>query len=299
MKAIFPRVVVNVLASAIALLPGARAGTAEFVTVSATAAKGYVRPIGTDGAPRPETYIVSKGIFFDGSTKDSGLEKTPFIDLAATVGRSLLKQNYFPAKDAQLADLLLVVHWGTTTVYEDALKDFRATDLHNALTAYNGAVAAAANGGSTPDSSELNSLLSSRDTETMSASSFSGYNAKLLGYETALRKKRGEMTVSPEEQTFQNDLAEERYFVVVMAYDYQAMKKDRTRKLLWTTRMSVRAPGTNFKTALPEMSVMAANYFGKQVDDLQRGEVGVKEGKVDIGEAKVVTEPTPAPGPKK
>jgi len=282
---------------AMALSSGLRAGTGEFVTVSATAAKDYVRAIGSDGTPRPETYIVSKGVFFDGSTKDAGLEKTAFIDVAANVGRALLRQNYFPAKDPQLADLLLIMHWGTTTVYEDGIKDFKAQDMNNALASYNAAVAAAANGGPSPDSSELNSMLAGRDTDTMSMNSFTAYNAKLLGYETVLRNRAKELAVSTDEVTFRNDLAEERYFVVVQAFDYQGLKKEHKKRLLWTTRMSVRAPGTNFKTALPELSQMAAGCFGKQLDDLQRTEVGAKEGTVKIGEAKVVTESAPVSSP--
>jgi hypothetical protein len=276
-----------------------RASGGEFVTVSATAAKDYARPAGPDGLPRPETYVVSKGVFFDGSTKDSGLEKTPFIDVAATVGKSLLRQNYFPAKDPQLANLLIVVHWGTTTVYEDPLKDFRADDLQRALSSYNAAVGAAASGGGMPDSSELNSALSARDNETASASAFRAYNAKLLGYETALQKRRVDLFAGTDEVTFENDLAVERYFVVLMAYDYQALKKDHQRKLLWTTRMSVQSAGTNFKTALPDMSQMAANAFGKQLDDLMRAQTNPKEGRVDIGEAKVVADPDPVAAKKK
>jgi hypothetical protein len=283
------------------VVPGRlRAEWGEYVTVSSTAAKDYVRPlVGRNGELRPESYVFAEGEFFGGSTRDAGMEKVPFREVVTTVGRSLARQNYFPAKDPKLADLLVVVYWGTTTVEEDPNKQLNVEALNSAVAGYNAAVAAAAQGGPPADPAELNGALNERDNAATSANSIAAFNAKLLGYSTALRKRRDDVNVSTEERTYREDLAEERYFVVLMAYDYAALMKEHTRRLRWTTRMSVSASGANFRTSLAAMNQMAANYFGKQVDDLQRGPVTPKEGKVEIGEVKVVDDPAPVAKPKK
>ena len=271
-----------------------RADWGEYVTVSSTAAKDYVRPlVGKNGEPRPESYVVAQGVFFGGSTRDAGLEKTPFKEVVATVGRSLAQQNYFPAKDPNLAELLIVVYWGTTTVWEDPNKQQNAEALNAAVSSYNADVAA---GGPT-DLGPLNQALAEHDNDMVSQNSIIAYNARLLGYATALRQRLNDQSVSTEERTLREDLAEERYFVVLLAYDYPALTKEHIRRLRWTTRMSVSATGYNFQTSLPMMNRMAANYFGKQIDDLPRMQVIPREGKVEIGEPKVVDDPAPQPKP--
>jgi hypothetical protein len=291
---------VPAICALLAVLP-ARLGAewGEYVTVSSTAAKDYVRTVtGKNGELRPESYVFAEGMFFGGSTRDAGLEKVPFTEVVTTVGRSLAKQNYFPAKDPKLAELLILVYWGTTTVQEDPNKQLNVEALNAAVAGFNAAVAAAAEGGPPADPAQLNGVLNERDNDATSANSIAAYNAKLLGYATALRKKQNDVNVSTEERTFREDLAEERYFVVLLAYDYNALMKGHTRRLRWTTRMSVSASGVNFRASLAAMNQMAANYFGRQVDDLQRGQVAPKEGKVEIGEVKVVNDPVPIGKPK-
>jgi hypothetical protein len=280
----------------LAVLPGrVCADWGEYVTVSSTAAKDYVRPlVGKNGEPQPESYVVAQGVFFGGSTRDTGLEKTPFNEVVATVGRSLARQNYFPAKNPSLAELLIVVYWGSTTIWEDPNKEQNAEALNAAVSGYNAAVGA---GGPPPDLGPLNQALAEHDNDMVSQNSIIAYNARLLGYETALRKRLNDQSVSTEERTLREDLAEERYFVVLLAFDYQALMKEHVRRLRWTTRMSVSASGYNFRTSLPMMNRMAANYFGKQIDDLPRMQVIPREGKVEIGEVKVVEDPTPTPNP--
>ncbi len=288
--------VVCLLLAALPARLGAQWG--EYVTVSSTAAKDYVRPVvGKNGELRPESYVVAEGSFFGGSTRDAGLEKVPFTEVVATVGRSLARQNYFPARDPKLSDLLILVYWGTTTVEEDPNKQLNTEMLNGAVAGYNAAVAAAAEGGPPPDPGPLNQILSERDNDVTSANAVAAYNAKLLGYATTLRKKEDDVNVSTQERTLREDLAEERYFIVLLAYDYKALMQDHVRRLRWTTRMSVSASGVNFRASLVAMNQMAANYFGKQLDDLQRAPVSTKEGKVEIGEMKVVDGPAAGPTP--
>jgi hypothetical protein len=113
-------------------------------------------------------------------------------------------------------------------------------------------------------------------------------NSKLLGYDVQLAKTQAEKGVgSSDESALAQELAEERFFVVLMAYDYRTMKKDSTPKLLWTTRFSIRATGNLFSTAVPVISKAASPYFGRNLDVLKREDY-VPEGKVDLGLPKVI-----------
>ena len=93
---------------------------------------------------------------------------------------------------------------------------------------------------------------------------------------------------SPEELTMSLELNEERYFVILMAYDYQYMKKQHKSRLLWATRISVRSPGNNFIEAMPALVEAGANVYGRQVDGLVRVDAGERGGRVDLGELKVM-----------
>jgi len=53
--------------------------------------------------------------------------------------------------------------------------------------------------------------------------------------------------------------------------------------------MNIRANGNNFVEALPAMSSVASNYFGRQFDDLKTKEVDVgRNSRVEIGPVKVL-----------
>lgn len=52
------------------------------------------------------------------------------------------------------------------------------------------------------------------------------------------------MMPTSDELTMSVELNEERYFVILMAYDYQHMRREKKPKLLWVTRLSLRARAT-------------------------------------------------------
>jgi hypothetical protein len=124
-------------------------------------------------------------------------------------------------------------------------------------------------------------------------------NARLLGYVRELQRFGAENGYqSDREKLLSAELSEERYFVVLMAYDYQAMKKEKRSKLLWTTRLSVRTAGNNFTEALPVLAQAGSHVFGKEVDGLVHAKANLREGRVTFGEMKIlgVVETPPATG---
>ena len=120
----------------------------------------------------------------------------------------------------------------------------------------------------------------------------------LLGYAADLRQLGTGPYVTDREKLLTAELNEERYFVVLMVYDYQAMKKEKRSKLLWTTRLSVRTAGNNFTEALPVLAQAGSHVFGKQVEGLVHAKANLREGRVTFGEMKilgVVDQAPPAP----
>jgi hypothetical protein len=80
-----------------------------------------------------------------------------------------------------------------------------------------------------------------------------------------------------------NELEEDRYFVVLMAYDFQAMKHKKS-KLLWETHISIREPSNAFDERLLGMVSGAAGFFGRDSGGLKH--LGLPAGKVLVGDVK-------------
>jgi hypothetical protein len=85
-----------------------------------------------------------------------------------------------------------------------------------------------------------------------------------------------------------NEIEENRYFVVLIAYDFQLFRKEKKLKALWETRFSINEPHNDFAKALPVMSQYASKYFGQESHGLLRTQV--PEGKVEVGEPKSLGE---------
>ena len=265
----------------------------KFVAVSATAAPGYVRPVDARGKPLPESYVFAEGRFWGGDTADTRLEQVKFGDIAKMLAVNLAKQNYFPTKSPPTANLLLAVHWGVTSVYRDPMRDITLDRLNEALATYN---ASAAANGAEADPGALNAALADQGKAQTSAQGAVARNAALLGFRAALEKERRKPWVSADEQSMAEELNEERYFIIVMAFDYQELQKAHKKHLLWVTRISVGSPGNNFTEAMPAIAQAGAEVYGRQIEDLVRVNVPGHVGRVDFGELKVlgtVEDPSP------
>ena len=98
-----------------------------------------------------------------------------------------------------------------------------------------------------------------------------------------------------------NELEEDRYFVVVMAYDYQLLVSEKKHKLVWEARFSIRQRNHAFNQQLMAMTIQASKFFGQDSNGLTRNPL--PDGQVEIGkvqslgviapdEAKMVTRST-------
>jgi hypothetical protein len=278
------------------LLPAAlRADHADFVVISASASKAYTRPHSPEGFPQRQTYALFQGKFFAGQTRDPSVDRATFATIAKVLAPDLAKQNYLPAAAAPVADLLIVVSWGTTATDPTLDKNFQAIEPL-ARSAGN-------------DSYMADALANSTQTPMT-------YNSLLLGYDHALQLE-GHMNwatpggMNAVEESHLSQLIDERYLVILLAYDYQKILREgrayqarragasprEAQKLvppqpprpLWSVRMNLRAAGNNFNTALPAMAEAASGYFGKQLDDLVDLPATVgSQAHVDVGPTQVL-----------
>jgi hypothetical protein len=311
-----PRVLIVV---AIAGLPGVlHADHTDFVVINAAASKAYTQRKFVNGVAQPESYVFYEGKYFGGLTRDLSMVHTSFMDIAKVLAPNLAKQNYLPTKDIKAADLLIVVNWGTTVTDDTGKKSdpntaFDLTDAFQAVQAYNafeGGKGGMGSGGPTSGDSpsmtsadqalgELTQDLMQNQAKAMSAQKFAESNAALLGYTAAMHKEMaGQWAsangLSSEAESHLADLDEDRYFVILLAYDFKKIRNygnagASSTQPVWSVRMNIRADGNNFTEALPAMSKVAADYFGKQLDDLMSAQTRVgKNSRVEIGPVKVL-----------
>lgn len=259
---------------------------ADMVVVSSTAAPDYQREL-PGGGLRAETYVVTPGLRL-GATVDQSRERVGFQGVLNLLAPALARREYWPAEEQAAADLLIVVHWGETEVYTDPLAEFRAETLNASVAAFS--AVADARGLEAPDTGALNSVLTDQFMASQQVQYAARRNAELLGYARTIEREERRVFVTEDERTMKTELAEPRYFIVLMAYDYAALRDRKERRLRWVTRMSVRSPGNNFELALPTLVRVAGPAFGVQQDGLTRVRTKVdgRVGEVSIGEAKVV-----------
>jgi hypothetical protein len=109
-------------------------------------------------------------------------------------------------------------------------------------------------------------------------------NASILGYMDELNQQGSK--ARRERSDLLNEVGYSRYFVVLMAYDFQLMWKHKQHKLLWESRFSVRDQGNDFTVALPAMAKYASDYFGQDSHGLLR--TRVPDARIYIGDPTII-----------
>jgi len=99
----------------------------------------------------------------------------------------------------------------------------------------------------------------------------------------------------PKNDFLVDQTANDVYYVVASAYDYQSVAKNK-RILLWRTRMTVAAQGVSQDQTLPTLVASAAPYFGKDMPEPETLNRRVmREGNVEIGTPTVVESDVASP----
>ena len=238
-----------------------RLDTVVVAEMTAASAK-LVRP-----TPDQPVYYVA----FDGGYREMGdpvaNEKPPAdTAVARALRRTLATEGYRPATEQTPPTLLLIYHWGTLN--KDSLAIRNDIEIDPNLKARLSLVATSKYARQIEDE-----ILRRRTTRDLHAPfpvpSFLSINARQL-----------------------RELAQDdRYFVIVSAYDYAALRRHETQ-LLWRARMSARNAGVAMREALPALIKGGGHYFGRAADESQFVETPLGlEGKVEIGTPTVVEFP--------
>ncbi len=242
--------------------------------------------MGDDG-PIPMTYHFLEGKYYGGSIRDKSLETFPLQQIAETLAADMEAQNLFPAPSTEEGDLLILVQWGVTEIEDDWSEMFPE------------------------DSSDVDAEIGEDGVEVETSTNGYGFddnnmsqtrrNAVLTGIDKALYKKN----LSPsEEYDLRSLLDEERYFIILVAFDWQLLLKEKKKEVQFITRFSLPSIGTNFTSAVPSLSRAAIPHIGTNLDDLNKTKTQLGWGKGTVGELEVIGEVDEAElekitGPKK
>jgi hypothetical protein len=126
----------------------------------------------------------------------------------------------------------------------------------------------------------LNMAALEQDTNNMSNQASNARILQLLGYTRFLRNPA---MLSAEAGSLASDLCQERYFIILRAYDLHAPTAAGRSRAIWTVWLNMSSPGNNFQTALDRMSAVAADYVGRTTDRVETVRPPPREGKVEIG----------------
>lgn len=289
----------------------------EVITVFSSVSPYYTRTPLPGGGFKAETYAFGEG----GSQsvqKDFSIDQLTFLDVAKTIAPHLAVKGYMPCSksDPGKTDLLIMVYWGTTVGTDNTSSSAQyqiaqslvpppqgiipPLPVVNAAGGIQGMLADPATSGRGAEAviadiktNEANSALQQsmiiagsanrqrdrQDTE----------NASILGYVHEMQRVEGYQYSAAFKQRRQDiidEIEESRYYVVLMAYDFQELLKNKQKKILWETRFSIRQRRNDFSKELPAMIETASRYFGENSDGLKRK--SLREEHINLGEMKII-----------
>lgn len=285
------------------------------VSVVGQVSDAYHREKLGDGTYKPEQYVIADAGKYAGTTRDASFEKVKYPEVAGVVARHLASQKYFLAPKAKDATLLITIHWGTTVPFNDAnydiavdrlgeaMKEMAATpSMSSRINAQTGEIApggGGVTGGNSTISSAIEFGMARVEMENRMRDDANEYNASILGYRDAINARREMISwadVGGIENEMVSDVEEERYYVVVTAYDFKAMQANRKKVPLWATRISISARGNSFDERMGQMVAAAASSLGRK-EGLRRRFYG--DPSVSLGELQILGEANSLPAPSK
>jgi hypothetical protein len=292
-------------------VPVRGANAEEIVAVYSSISPDYARARLPNGSFKPETYAFGQGGDRGGAQKDFTIDRMGFMDIAHTIAPSLAAKNYIPCdtKDPKHTDLLIMVYWGTT-VGTDSTSSSAQYQTAQAMTPppipppipvpTGGGLAMTSdpNTSGRAEEGQINATLKAAADSALQQSLMltnmankdrdrqDQENAMLLGYLPEMKRvaNYNALALNRARQDVIDEVEESRYYVILMAYDFQILLKNKKRKLLWETRFSIPQRRNDFSKRLAGMTQTASSFFGQDSAGLARKPL--PEGHVELGETK-------------
>lgn len=251
---------------------------------------GYTRPTEADGSFKRQTYAVAKGGYARGRSVDPSIDQVQFGGIVRLLAPYLARQNYLPSPDKESADLMLVIHWGTTIPFN---ADRYRTFVDDMTMAMAGVRDVRPPGGDStapvgrgpdglPSDPTTAALRSQADSDLafavmklnlvnearMRANEFT---ANLLGYVHDINRAGSvpRYVAASGYDDLLDEIEHDRYYVLIGAYDFQEVLRGKLR-LVWSTRVSIDATTNRFDEWLPAMLASASRSFGEETPRLVR-----------------------------
>lgn len=197
-------------------------------------------------------------------------EEPPKRDLVLKqLGQALAKEGYVlqalrPDSNTTLPSLIIAVEWGSL----------------NPLVTGHGALDLGTGEGGTLSPADI------RNDPTQATSS--DFNQKAMVALVAGSAFRRQVVLSETGwRKIRDAVDDDRYFIIVSAYDFAASLKGR-QILLWRARMSTASQGVWMNDVVPALVTAGAPLFGRQTEAPVWREFPVREGRVELGALKVI-----------
>jgi hypothetical protein len=289
----FPKRIILILTL---LLSASCAIAEEFEAISSRVSPGYTREKFPDGSLRPENYAFGEGGCWSSARDDKSIDKMTFTEVVRTIAPTLAAKNYLGARDPKATKLLIMVYWGTTHAPEHASDSMAYVNLEAANSEMNREVhmqdqkdkfGRMRNLQGNPAFDAVTVAIAAVQAENRMRDLADRKNAMMLGYDSWWDATFNAPNGTPLEirkRDMLNELENDRYFVVLMAYDFQLLWKEKKHSLLWETRFSVSEHTNRFDEQLGRMALEASKYFGRDSNGLTHS--SLPDAQVDIGDVK-------------
>ena len=256
------------------------------VAVRAEATKDYTLLRERDESAKVQTYHLAKGLFLGGNVGDESLDESSFDRIAEEIALNLKRQNYLSEESQNAGDLLIVVHYGASNFISDE-PDAEVFDINDYLPENRKANGEVYEYSLTKEAiPKIRGLVLPSDRNQFEEEYF---RSRLLGMDDIFSMK-----VTDYEAYVQRELAAEgRYFIVLTAFDLPLLRQGE-KKVLWSTRYSIRTIGQDFDQAIRELNFVAGHYFGKNMKGLI-SKRATDTSLVEMGEIEVIEDNTPEP----
>jgi len=294
----------------LALLPAWLCSAEAPVAVFTETFNDYQRTRLPDQSFKAETYAFGEGGTWGLDEPAAGASKLTFLQVARAAAIPLAKANYVPTANPNETSLLVLVYWGRTVGSDEVVGRIttafaqpgsrgggRPVTSGMGRSAISDRLAAQGMGGRDhrgeeakasmfdPGAAAIVAMLDQAAIDNPLRERIDNSNGRILGYSAALQRAR-ELNGMMLLRDAWDEVARNRYYVVLLAYDFRTAWKEKKLKPLWSARISVEEDGNGLDQSLERMLATAARMFGQDSDGLRRDYV--PEGRVTTGPLEVL-----------